>query len=127
MVKKIITILLIFVCLACNITIVYGIQANSDILQTGKEFLELGKNQQSKTNLVRAKSGFNDLAGMLWGAGVFIVIIIGSVLGIRYMFASVEEKASIKQTFMPYIIGSIIILGALGIWKLAVEFLEGLV
>ena len=127
MVKKIITILLLIVCLICSTNFVYGAKPNSDILQTGKEFIELGKEQQNSTNLTEAKSGFNDLAGILWGAGIFIVIIIGTFLGIKYMFASLEEKASIKQTFIPYAIGSTIILGALGIWKFAVELLEGLV
>ena len=70
---------------------------------------------------------FNDLAGILWGVGIFTVLIIGTVLGIKYMFASVEEKASIKETIQPYIIGTVIILGALGIWKFLVDFLDGIV
>ena len=45
-------------------------------------------------------------------------------MGIKYMFASLEEKASIKESLKPYIIGSVIIIGALGIWQLLVEFLN---
>ena len=35
-----------------------------------------------------------------------------------------EEKASIKENLKPYIVGSIIIIGALGIWQLLVELLD---
>ena len=40
------------------------------------------------------------------------------------MFSSLEEKASIKENLKPYIVGSIIIIGALGIWQLLVELLD---
>ena len=46
--------------------------------------------------------------------------------GIKYMFASIEEKASMKESLWPFIIGSVIILGALTIWKFGVELFDGI-
>lgn len=71
-------------------------------------------------------TSFNDLAGILWGIGIFIVLICGTILGIKYMFASLEERANIKESMKPYIIGTVIIIGALSIWKFLVEFLEAI-
>ena len=122
--KKIfITILIIIIFLFCNMTIVYG--ASSDIIQTAMNWLNLGKIESQKRQ--SDWTSFNDLAGILWGIGIFTVLIVGTVLGIKYMFASIEEKASIKESLKPFIIGTIIILGALGIWKFMVEFLDGIV
>ena len=42
------------------------------------------------------------------------------------MIASTEERANIKQNMIPYIIGTVVILGALSIWKFLVDFLDGI-
>lgn len=129
--KVFITILIIVILLVCNSTVIYAessgtagdIEPDSNWLETAKRWIELGREGRKSTE--SEWGGFNDLAGILWGAGIFVILIIGSVLGIKYMFASVEEKASIKETLKPFIVGSVIILGAFGIWKFLVEFLDG--
>ena len=37
------------------------------------------------------------------------------ILGIKYMLGSVEEKASYKKSMMPYLIGSVLIFGAVNV------------
>ena len=49
--------------------------------------------------------------------GVALTAIIGVVLGIKFMIASVEDKAKVKEAFVPYIMGCIVIYGAFGIWR----------
>ena len=56
--------------------------------------------------------------------GVACVVIAGMVIGIKYMAGSVEEKANYKQMLLPYLIGSITVLGAFGIWKIILELAE---
>lgn len=92
---------------------------NPDIIGTAKNWITMGENG----NVVQKPkwTDFNGLADMLWGAGIFVILIAGTILGIKYMLSSVEEKASIKESMTPYIIGSIIILGALSIWKLCIS------
>ena len=118
---KIFLIIIIFLC--CNISVTYA--KTVDIMGTAKRWIELGKQEQGRTNIAGTKTDFNNLASILWELGIFVIVISGTIVGIKYMFASVEEKASIKESIQPYLIGSIIILGALGIWKFLVEFLEG--
>ena len=70
----------------------------------------------------------NKIAGALTIIGIFAVAIIGITLGIKYMLAGgVEQKAAIKKTMMPWLIGAVIILGALLIWKNLVGFLDDLI
>lgn len=99
--------------------------ADSDIINQGRSWLTLvereGQNREGGN-----WTSFNDLAGILWGIGIFIVLICGTILGIKYMFASLEERANIKESMKPYIIGAVIIIGALSIWKFLVEFLEAI-
>lgn len=52
-----------------------------------------------------------DKIGVILGAirniSVMISVIIISIIGIKYIFGSVEEKASYKATMIPYIIGCV--------------------
>ena len=41
------------------------------------------------------------------------------------MISSVEEQAKIKELLVPYVAGCIVIFGAFGIWKLAVNIFKG--
>ena len=63
----------------------------------------------------------------MWGIGVFVVVIGGVVIGIKYMVVGgVEEKAEVKKQMMPYVVGAAIIFGALTIWKFVIEFMESI-
>lgn len=42
------------------------------------------------------------------------------------MVGSVEQKAKVKDSLLPYIIGCIVIFGAFGIWKLVLTILENI-
>lgn len=119
---KIISLVLIILIFA-NTTISNA--GNPDIWGTAKNWIQLGKNEQASYGN-SGWSNFNDLAGIIWGAGIFVIVIIGVILGIKYMFSSLEEKANIKESIWPFAIGSIIILGALTIWKFGVELLAGI-
>lgn len=123
---KILTSLIVIILLINNFICVYGAKPDSDIKGTAKDWLNLGREEAEKAGSGSAKkwSDFNNLAGMLWGIGIFVVLICGVIIGIKYMFSSLEEKANIKENLKPYIIGSVIIIGALGIWQLLVEFLD---
>ena len=60
--------------------------------------------------------GLKDKAGKIMGmirnvAAIAAVIII-MVLGVKYMLGSVEEKAEYKKSFMPLIIGIILVVAA---------------
>ncbi len=53
-----------------------------------------------------------DKAGIILGAvrniSVVVAVISLMIIGLKYMFGSVEEKANYKATMMPYIIGCVL-------------------
>ena len=53
--------------------------------------------------------------------GIVIMVLVGTIIGIKFMIASVEDKAKIKEALVPYIIGCAVILGAFTIWSIAVN------
>lgn len=72
-----------------------------------------------------AKNRFGEVIGIIWGIGLIVIFISTVVLGIRYMLVNPNEKSRIKQATTPYIIGVVVIFGAVTIWKLIINILEG--
>ncbi len=60
--------------------------------------------------------------GVLQAVGVILAVVILTVIGIKYMMGSAEEKAEYKKTMMPYIIGAIIVFAAPTIANIVYNF-----
>ena len=59
----------------------------------------------------------NSVIGIIQVAGILISVGVLMVLGIKYMMGSAEEKAEYKKTFVPYIIGAILLFAAAALAK----------
>lgn len=121
--KKLIKIILIiFIVVFCTNSFSYsdsvGIKSSAD------DFLNSAKDAKEKIDTEEMKTPINDVAGILAGIGVSLIVIIGVILGIKFMLASTEEQAKIKESMIPYAVGALIIFGAAGIWKIVVDILN---
>lgn len=63
------------------------------------------------------------IMGMIRNIATIAAVIIIMVLGVKYMLGSVEEKADYKKSFIPLIIGIILVVAATSI----ATFIMGLV
>lgn len=129
---KIVKKTIIIICLICvifntNICFASNTIESFDIWSVGKGFIELGvkeNNGSSKINET-AKSQFQQVIDFLWGIGLLTIFLSTVILGIKYMLVLPEERSRIKAATTPYVIGVIIIFGALTIWKLIINVLDG--
>ena len=133
--KKIVSIFLVI------FMVLFGynqVLAADTVTDTGKEWLKLGEKEKADPKGMAAildkafgtantnnNQGFEGLAGLLMGLGIFVVAIVGVILGIRLMFTNAEQKAKAKEALMIYLIGAVIIFGAVGIWRLLITILDG--
>ena len=62
------------------------------------------------------------IMGVIQTVGVVIAVVVLMVLGIKYMMGSAEEKAEYKKTFIPYIIGAILVFAASTIANVVYNF-----
>ncbi len=60
-----------------------------------------------------AKAG--KIVGMLRNIAIVASVVIVTILGIKYMLGSVEEKAEYKKSFMPLIVGMVVVVSATSI------------
>lgn len=115
---KIITLITLIIVM---LTPISNASAMDSIMQDGDSFLQEGKNTGS--NLIdqsQLKANINDVYNIIFTIGVALSVVIGAVLGIKFMMGSVEEQAKVKETLLPYATGCIVVFGAFGIWKLII-------
>lgn len=125
--QKVLKILVIFICSICIINCTYTYAGTvGDALTDAKDFLSSRDEDLYKDSL--DKSQLSDASSSIYNALLMIsfvvVAVVGITLGIKFMMANAEEKADIKKSLIIFLIGTIVVYGAFGIWKVAVNFLK---
>lgn len=94
-----------------------------DAVNDGKNFLSSGKDFNTVINTEKLKNTSGEIFNVIYAIGMVIAVATGTVLGIKFMLAPIEEKAETKQALLPYAIGCIVLFGAITIWRVAVSIL----
>lgn len=85
-----------------------------------KNFVE-SADPNIKINDDKINEPSSQIYNVLTSIGMIVAVSVGAVLGIKYMFTSVEEKANVLETMIPYLIGCVVTFGAFGIWKIFIN------
>lgn len=123
--KKICKIAVVLLIVLSLYSTTFNVYASQGIWDIGKDFLNLGSGGFSDWNAYEIELSFSGIIDFLWGIGLLVIFVSTVVLGIKYMLVNPDEKSRIKQATTPYIIGVIVIFGAVTIWKLVIDILEG--
>lgn len=95
---KIVSILFLLIMIVFSITT--NVQADIDInpndYNAGMPTVEEGG---------RAITMAGKVLGIVRNCGVIVSVIALSIIGLRYMFGSLDEKANYKENMVPYIVG----------------------
>lgn len=99
------------------------VQAIDDIVTGADNFINKGvQHEPIDVNDLQPMS--DTIYNILLVMAIIIAVIVGSVIGIKFMTGSVAEKAQVKETLIPYVAGCVVIFGAFGIWKLIIEIMK---
>lgn len=97
------------------------------VIGDGDSFTEIGSKHASD---IFSTSELQDLSSTIYNVllvvGIVIAVLLGAVLGIKFMMEGAEGKAEVQKALVPYVIGCIVIFGAFAIWKIVVTVLQGL-
>lgn len=94
------------------------------VFSDADKFLNKGKKGQNEFNTTEFKTNIDAIYNILVIIGTVLAVIIGGVLGIKFMLASAEDKAKIKEALIPYIVGCVVIFGAFRIWAIVVKIFD---
>lgn len=63
------------------------------------------------------------IANILTAIGVMVLVGVTIIMGIKYMFATPEEAAKLKQQLIGLVVAGVVILGATAIWKIVYQLI----
>ena len=117
MLKKLVIslILVAFVTVLCLPNMIY---AMDDIIGAGGNFIS--KANETVIDETELSTTSNYIYNILFTIAVVLAIAIGMVIGIQFIMGSVDDKAKIKETLVPYIIGVFIVFASFTIWKIVI-------
>lgn len=101
---------------------VFAAETIDDVMNGADRFLEKGKTTDISEQELKSASDF--IYNTLLGISMVAAVIIGMIIGIKYMLADAENKARYKETLVPYTISVIIMFGAFTIWKIVYNILS---
>lgn len=100
---------------------------------TGEVIIEadkfIDKGQAGSTKIFSEedlKALSNTIYNILLVVGIVIAVLLGAILGIKFIMEGAEGKAEVQKALVPYVMGCIVIFGAFTIWKIVVLVLQGL-
>lgn len=97
-----------------------------DIMNNGNSFLNAGSESSTMIDQNDLKSLSNFISGVLLTIAIGVTVITGAIMGLNFITQSIEEKAKVKESMVPWIIGIIVSFGAFTIWKVAVNLFQSL-
>ncbi len=118
--KKILIVLL-------AISIISMIFVSSAFADTSTEFDPINGARNFIENVeppIRFQSVWQDLkpiASIVMGIGLVVLVCVGSILGIKYMTAGVDDKAKVKQKLIWYCVAAALVVGTTGIFNIVVD------
>lgn len=124
--KIILYVFIILLILLSFNTRVYADTTMGGVISSADDFLSQGSQDQTPITDDAVKSTSDLIYNVLLTLGTIVAVIWGIIIALKFITGSVEDKANIKETLIPYVVGCIIIFGAFGIWKLVLTALKPL-
>lgn len=118
-ITKILIISIIVLTLLGTCSKVFGFSLD-DIFSSGQQFIEKGsKNAVISTQ--DAIDNFIPIGVTLVGIATIVLVIVGLIMGVKYMIAGANEKAQLKQKLIYFVISVVLVYGATGIFAIVIN------
>ncbi len=99
---KILSVLLIAIMLLSTVSTVFASEIDPSKIEPTYKGQDTGKIQEKASNIL----------GWIRNIAAVAAVIIIAILGVKYMIGSTEERADYKKSFIPLIIGIVVVLSA---------------
>ena len=118
-VRKVLILTMIALTLLGTYSNVFGFSLD-DIFSAGKGFIDKGS-QDAPISTDDAINAFVPVGITLVGIATIVLVVVGLIMGVKYMIAGANEKAELKQKLIYYVISVVLVYGATGIFALVIQ------
>lgn len=124
--KIVLVVIVIIFVLSPNISIYASSMPNADDLHDqANNFIDKGAGS-AKIDVNKIAEIIKPLASLLLGIGTVVLVVVTSVMGIKYMSATPETRGKLKGQLIGIAVSAIVLFGAYGIWSLAYTIMSDL-
>ena len=117
--RKVLILAMLFLTLLGTCSNVFATSLD-DIFSAGKEFIDKGS-KDTPISTEDAIDAFVPVGITLVGIATIVLVIVGLIMGVRYMIAGANEKAQLKQKLIYFVISVVLVYGATGIFALVIQ------
>lgn len=130
--KKVISIILIII---ITLAVLLSMQSYTyatghtagEVIKEADGFIQKG---QAGANGLITQEKLKELSDTIYNillvVGIIAAVLIGVLLGIKFITAGVEGKAEVQKALIIYVMGCVVVFGAFTIWKIVVTVLQGI-
>ena len=93
--------------------------------QDGRDFINIGS-QNSPISAQKIGEILTPLANILLAIGTVVVVIVGVVMGIKYVTSPPDAQGKLKTQLVGLFISTVVLYGAYGIWTISYNILKDL-
>ena len=123
-ITKILILAILILTLLGTFTQAFGFSLD-DIFKQGQGFIEKGsKNEAISTS--DAINTFLPVGVTLVGIATIVLVVVGLIMGVKYMIAGANEKAQLKEKLIYYIISVVLVYGAAGIFAIVIQIFNNI-
>lgn len=98
-----------------------------DIINAGNEFITSGKEAAGKeagTGYLDFASKFAGIGQVLVSIGIVTLLIVTAIMAFKWIVATPDKQAKLKQQLIGLVISAVVIFGAIGIWNVVVTIMN---
>lgn len=99
--------------------------SSGTILSEGKNFINNGRDQ-TPIKWDEIKKNILPIAHILVAIATVVFMVVGMIMGIKYMISGADERAGIKQKLIWLIIAMVVVYGATGIYNIVVDIMQNI-
>ena len=120
---KLISIVLMTVVLTMSMPLYSKALSLEELITNAESFEDAGNSGGSSTGISEdsLQPISNMVSNVLLTIAIGVTVISAAVMAINFTIQSVEDKAKVKESMVPWIIGIFISFGAYGIWKIVMN------
>lgn len=97
----------------------------NDIVDAGKNWIKEGeKSTDSQMKVEKFAENFIGVGQVLVAIGIVTLLIVSLITAIKWITATPDKQAKLKQQLIGLVISAVVIFGAIGIWNLVRGILQ---
>ena len=84
----------------------------------------ISKGGQGKISQSVAEQDLQAIGNILFGIAILVLLVVGSIMGVKFMISGADERANMKQKLVWYVVSAVLIFSAAGVFNIVYNVIK---